>query len=545
MTDEMIKAEFEKPLTKEQMNEINKAFTHYIFYQREDRTPTAGYVGFCTYCRRHFSVVYSEICTDGHTLKHRDYAKCPLCGFTGTLFHSNRGKKTLTECRRVVVFRKTDKNHVFAQGFYAYKAYNGDPLEKSLNHLFDPDEWQADPPIELSESSRYYFTLGDVRMWKMQYDCYFHECIAWFEAKNPIKEPFGSGFGFRRVGYYFCNEKILKDTFLKYSCYEMYERSKSSAGQVMKYLAFYTLNPVCEMLLKFGLSDFVLEAVDLKKLHKRYINWNGTKPTEIFKRSTKVEFNEMFKCGISAEEYIRYVGLKRAGVKLTVSECCRISREYTYETDKYFDILKVYGISATKAENYLAKFEGKSRSRKAVFGIWKDYLDLAAKLGYDLADRQVYMPKKLIQAHDTAVSTFNTMKNEIEEKQMQKLTARLEKQFAFEYGDMMIVVPHSMQEIIDEGKALSHCVGGYAERHANGQTIILFLRKTSDPKTPYFTIEIDRKFGSKKPYIRQCHGYKNEVYSKKPQEVKEFETEFSKYIADPKGYINKCRRKTA
>ena len=117
MTDEMIKAEFEKPLTKEQMNEINKAFTHYIFYQREDRTPTAGYVGFCTYCRRHFSAGYSEICTDGHTLKHRDYAKCPLCGFTGTLFHINRGKKTLTECRRVVVFRKTDKDNVFAQGF--------------------------------------------------------------------------------------------------------------------------------------------------------------------------------------------------------------------------------------------------------------------------------------------------------------------------------------------------------------------------------------------------------------------------------------------
>lgn len=545
MNDEMIKAEFEKPLTQEQMNEINKAFTQYIFYQREDHTPTADYVGFCTYCRRHFSVGYSEICTDGHTLKHRDYAKCPLCGFTGTLFHNNRGKKTLTECRRVVVFRKTDKDHVFAQGFYAYKAYNGDPEDHSLNHLFDADEWQADPTIELSESSRYYFTPGKVRMWKMQYDCYFHECIAWFEAENPIKEPFNTGFGFRRYGYYLCNEKILKDTFLKYSCYEMYERCNNSCCQTMKYLAFYVLDPVCEMFMKLGLSDFVLEAVDLKKLHKRYINWNGTKPTEIFKNITKTEFNEMCRCGINAGEYIRYVGLKRAGVKLTVSECCRISREYSYETDRYFDILKVYGISVTKAENYLTKFEGKSRSRKAVLGFWKDYLDLAAKLGYDLADRQVYMPKKLIQAHDTAVSTFNAMKKEIEEKQMQELTSKLERQFAFEYGDMMIVVPRSMQEIIDEGKALSHCVGGYAERHAKGQTIILFLRKTSDPKTPYFTIEIDKEFGSKKPYIRQCHGYKNEVNGKKPQEVKDFETEFSEYIADPKGYINKRRRKTA
>lgn len=544
MTDEMISAEFEKPLTPEQLNDVNRAFTHYIFYQREDDSRTAGYAGFCTYCRRHFRADYSTICPDGYTLKHRDKARCPLCRRFGTLFHVNRGKKCLTECRRVVVFDKTDSDHVFARGFYAYKAYNGDPLERSLDHLFSPDEWQADPQIELSESSRYYFTPRGVRMWKMRYDCYFHESIAWYEKENPIAEPFGTGFGFTRYGYYLCNESVLKETFLKYSCYELYEGERASERLTMKYLVFYTLNPVCEMLLKLGLSDFVLEAVDLKKLHKRFINWQGTKPAEVFKHANKAEFGEMCRCKIGVAEYIRYAGLKRAGVKLTVTECCGISREYGSETDGYFDILKEYGISIRRAENYLAKFADEKNDRKAVLIMWKDYLTLAKKLNYDLADKQVHMPKALPQAHDLAVSTFNAIKREAEEREMSERTAELVRQYSFEYGDMMIVVPRSMQEIIDEGAALKHCVGGYAERHAKVQTTILFLRRVSEPGTPYFTIEIDKEFRSKKPYIRQCHGFRNDIGGK-PQTVREFEAEFSRFIADPKNYTKPCELKTA
>jgi hypothetical protein len=50
-------------------------------------------------------------------------------------------------------------------------------------------------------------------------------------------------------------------------------------------------------------------------------------------------------------------------------------------------------------------------------------------------------------------------------------------------------------------------VGGYAQRHLEGKTTILFLRYTEDIRKPYVTIEInDADY-----HIVQVHGYRNDV----------------------------------
>ena len=92
-----------------------------------------------------------------------------------------------------------------------------------------------------------------------------------------------------------------------------------------------------------------------------------------------------------------------------------------------------------------------------------------------------------------------------------------------------------MTEIITEGKILSHCVGGYAERYSKGQCIILFLRRRSEADKPYFTIEVGGEWG-KRQHIVQCHGYKNEAGTTKPEDIKEFEKEFSSFLMNPKAY---------
>ena len=60
------------------------------------------------------------------------------------------------------------------------------------------------------------------------------------------------------------------------------------------------------------------------------------------------------------------------------------------------------------------------------------------------------------------------------------------------------------QEIIDEGRELQHCVGGYAERHTQGKTVILFMRRKAAPDKPWITIEM------KGTEIKQIHGFRNE-----------------------------------
>lgn len=59
---------------------------------------------------------------------------------------------------------------------------------------------------------------------------------------------------------------------------------------------------------------------------------------------------------------------------------------------------------------------------------------------------------------------------------------------------------------------LFHCVGGYAERHVNGKTTILFMRLAKEPEKRLVTIEV------KGDTICQNYGYKDRRVNEKEKE---------------------------
>ena len=73
------------------------------------------------------------------------------------------------------------------------------------------------------------------------------------------------------------------------------------------------------------------------------------------------------------------------------------------------------------------------------------------------------------------------------------------------------MVPECSEDIVSEGKTLHHCVGGYAPRHIQGKTTILFLRHKRRPERSFLTIELD-DVNERNVKIRQIHGYMNERY---------------------------------
>ena len=90
---------------------------------------------------------------------------------------------------------------------------------------------------------------------------------------------------------------------------------------------------------------------------------------------------------------------------------------------------------------------------------------------------------------------------------------RIEK-FEYEDENWCIRVPHELSEITAEGISLHHCVGGYLDRHANGETNIIFLRKKSEENTPFFTIEINNA-----NKVVQIHGSHNRWLGNEPEAV--------------------------
>jgi len=53
-------------------------------------------------------------------------------------------------------------------------------------------------------------------------------------------------------------------------------------------------------------------------------------------------------------------------------------------------------------------------------------------------------------------------------------------------------LPEDEQDLKDEGKALSHCVGGYGSRIKRGECAIVFLRRLDDPDTSFVTVELNK-----------------------------------------------------
>lgn len=137
-----------------------------------------------------------------------------------------------------------------------------------------------------------------------------------------------------------------------------------------------------------------------------------------------------------------------------------------------------------------------------------DYWAVCRSLRRNLDDRQVRFPRNLIEAHDAALGQRRIMeakktgtalapKFRIRRRQLAK--------YIFEADGLKIIPAGSRSELQNEADTLHHCVWTYAQRHANGETAIFFIRRTVEPWKPYYTLELDEK----KLMVRQNRGLRN------------------------------------
>ena len=194
--------------------------------------------------------------------------------------------------------------------------------------------------------------------------------------------------------------------------------------------------------------------------------------------------------------------------------------------------------SLKKLKNYFCRqgiyFEKSIDYGKAsqIRGEYFDYLRLRASLGYDLGNEIYMYPKDIHRRHNEMVlesekERITARQKEVLEKYpgIRKKFARLSKRYSAASDGYLIRPARDAAEIISEGRILHHCVGrdSYLSGHDSGKSFILFLRKASDPETPFITIEI------KDERIVQWYG----AYDEKPDE-KYFDEWLNTYIDELK-----------
>lgn len=72
---------------------------------------------------------------------------------------------------------------------------------------------------------------------------------------------------------------------------------------------------------------------------------------------------------------------------------------------------------------------------------------------------------------------------------------RYKNNLTFSCGNYVVVLPKSPQDLVTEGNEMHHCVGGYIDRVANGETLIIFIRHKDTPDKCYITAEINPETG--------------------------------------------------
>lgn len=164
-------------------------------------------------------------------------------------------------------------------------------------------------------------------------------------------------------------------------------------------------------------------------------------------------------------------------------------------------------------KNNLEKFVLYIRSQNTNPYSYRDYLRACNYLGLDMNEDKNRYPHDFKRWHDIRIDEYATakaMKDAEERKELYEQFAAV----AEKYHDMQerkdgfaVVIARSPADLMKEGEILHHCVGsmGYDRKFIREETLIFFVRSTSDIEKPFVTMEYSLK--SKK--ILQCYAESN------------------------------------
>lgn len=513
---------------------LNRLFTNFVFADRKrdsDGKPVGKKREFiCTTCycvsdhvERIGKNYDGRIVVNPH-LTHGELVVCPHCRTGAELKLVGKCGKmiNLDQTRRALFIIPTgDPDLVFgvaltARKSYRYDGYREMRIHKHIEHIY---AWT--PGKAYCWRERWYMENGNLG-------------YSYCEARTPSGVK-GSEYIAQIIGL-----ELLRHTFLRYSGLRELMKSRreklADGDYAVRWLAEYCVHPGIEMIAKLGFHEIIEETLFIRKRGDGLINWSADKPWKFF-RMDKQEYNEFVKGKPTLDRLKTRRMLRSYWSGSTIADADDELRRYgrfgdsSYKDYEFAAARLSPVISRKQLANYidrnargdesdLEEWRAPDYRRHRTLITYHDYYDMAEELGLDLTEPRVLMPKNLTAAHDAAVELRNTIAREEKERKEREADEsyrsrrydELKQLYSFSDEHYLVRPPENAAEIINEGKALRHCVGGYAARHLEGKTTILFIRRADAPDEPFFTVEmnIDKLWAK----IRQIHGLRNRAPDK-------------------------------
>lgn len=435
---------------------------------------------------------------------HNDTGYCPRCGERVTFKHTGRGYKTLMDRRFMVRWQKSaiDPNTLVCRGY---------------DLIID---WQyldmMEPTVPLVAELREICVIpwgkkGD----RFIYETKWCDCGGWdwtWKRRKDIKSgwrPGASMFGggpqvvldnrsFMEAADGTPWATLLNNNYLwNGPAGEYYDRIDLMSG-ISRY-------PCAEYMQKLGYEKLAADMICGNT--GRLLNTRG-KTAKAVLRLTDDEWGEVKgkRLNVTAG-MLKFKRLCRERhIRMNMEACAWAG--VRNGTDVAGEILAMDG-DLTKGVKYCMR-------RKVYLYEWRDQLRMMIELGMDIRDKEWLYPKDFKRSHGILTERVNVIRREQMEKaenQRQQennrlITQRLEggelDEYFFSANGLVLRPMLSAGEIIKEGSAQGHCVGGYVNTYASGNDVLCVLRYEDKPNEPLYTVE----FG-KDGNLVQCRAKRN------------------------------------
>ncbi|WP_206458674.1 PcfJ domain-containing protein [Anaerovorax sp. IOR16] len=440
--------------------------SRYIYYQY---SPKVRVKGFCTHCKCDVEL---------YKPKHNAQIECPNCK-SRVMLKSMGKSKHVSDDKYVCLLQKIDTGFI-ARYFHIRKDYQSHYRE---------------PKFYCSEENRDFFDF------ELQIKCY-----EWGLFKQKSVRWKDDEYAYRgNVVVYPYNINEIEQ-IIPYAGLSLLTKHEPDFAfgfnALMDDYRAGIFNG--ERLAKVGLFRLAQDYLQRRGyFYKSPVNKNGRK----LNRFLGVENDDaklLISADVNQQELDLFKFCRKNGKRLSTEQLITF-RDNHLNLDIFKEIIEIVPVG--KALKYLSSFK---MAEKDI--VYRDYLNSCKELKYDLSNPFVAFPKNLRERHDQNVETINEISLTKESKTANSKYAKVAKRkdtlnqyYAFENNKYFIRAPSDAGEIIREGHTLRHCVGGrlYLSSMAEGQTVILFLRRKEAPGTPYYTIQIE---GNR---LIQCHTFGN------------------------------------
>lgn len=467
-----------KPLPRDFRGWLHREILpQYLFYTYS--RGKAEMNGYCSAC--HHEVPVSAP-------KHNSEGLCPRCKKAVTF--KSRGKRgyLFDRCTAQVVQR-----------------ISGDELIIRVMKVYCDYRKEEVPELNVYESTRIFVRRGENG--KCLTEPYHHsfesgDLTPWKTGYCPVMYIYQPNFNAEVCGHLYHRnlDEALHGTPWQYSQLKQFYLFDKEPMATAPYLEALLEYPQLEMLFKMGFYKLTCDLV-YRSSPKYALDCTGKKPFDIL-RVWPEDIAALRQMNGSSADLGVFQRYREKGIRPEVrAEIFGWMEKHKIQNDhdilrlrEHMTLQKLFGyaekqfmlLHGRKNDNGQIRYESMGR----ILDEYQDYLRMCEEQQYDMGSTFVLFPRNLQQAHDR-ISDYIKAKLDAEQKRkFHALYRRISKSLCFEKDGLVITFPKSPKDIVAEGNALRHCVGGYVSRVTNGSCIILFLRYAGKTKESFYTIEV-------------------------------------------------------